>query len=69
MTDVVLPGLNGRELADRLKIDQPELAVLYTSGYSQDVIAHRGVLDLGVDYLPKPYTAGELAARMRKARK
>jgi signal transduction histidine kinase/ActR/RegA family two-component response regulator len=69
LTDVVMPGINGRELADQLKTARPELAVLYTSGYTQDVIAHRGVLDRNVAYIPKPYTAGELAAKIREALK
>jgi two-component system cell cycle sensor histidine kinase/response regulator CckA len=66
LTDVVLPGFNGRELADRLRTARPEAAVLYTSGYTDDVIAHRGVLDRNMAYIPKPYTADELAAKVRE---
>jgi two-component system, cell cycle sensor histidine kinase and response regulator CckA len=62
---VVLPGMNGRQLADRLTAIRPEMKVLYTSGYTQDVIAHRGVLDRDVAYLPKPYSPEALAERIR----
>ncbi|HEV2447543.1 MAG TPA: ATP-binding protein [Candidatus Sulfopaludibacter sp.] len=65
LTDVVLPGMNGRQLAGRLAAERPGLKVLYTSGYTQDVIAHRGVLDRDVTYLAKPYTAEALAAKLR----
>ena len=44
LTDVVLPGMNGRELANRFRIVRPDTKVIYTSGYTQDLIAHRGVL-------------------------
>ena len=47
MTDVVMPGMNGRELSERLKLSRPELKVLFISGYTADVLAHRGVLDRG----------------------
>ena len=66
LTDVVLPGINGRELADRLKAARPQVVVLYTSGYTDDVIAHRGVLDRNMAFIPKPYTAEELAAKVRE---
>ena len=69
LTDVVLPGMNGRELADRIKCVRPEVAVIYTSGYTDDAIAQRGVLDVGVAFIPKPYTADEVAARIREAMK
>ena len=65
VTDVVLPGMNGRQLAERMREIRPDLKVLYTSGYTQDVIAHRGVLDRDVAYLPKPYSPEALAAKLR----
>lgn len=67
LTDVVLPGMNGRELADQFRTARPEIKVLYTSGYTQDVIANRGVLHRDVAYIAKPYTADEIAAKVREA--
>ena len=67
LTDVVLPGMNGRELADRFRAARPGIKIIYTSGYSEDLIAHRGVLHQGVAYLPKPYTADEIAVKVRDA--
>ena len=64
-TDVVMPHMNGRELATKLIEQRPKLEVLYTSGYTQDVIAHRGVLDAGLNFLDKPYSLKTLAARVR----
>jgi PAS domain S-box-containing protein len=66
LTDVVLPGMNGKELSDRLKAVRPDLKVLFTSGYTADVIAHRGVLDHGLSFLHKPYSLDELAAKVRE---
>ena len=63
ITDVVLPGMNGRELAERLCDRQPGLRVLYTSGYTEDVIVHHGVLEEGLAFLGKPYT-GQALTRM-----
>jgi len=65
VTDVVLPGMNGRQLAERLRAARPDVKVLYTSGYTYDVIAHRGVLDDDISYLPKPYSPNALRAKVR----
>jgi two-component system, cell cycle sensor histidine kinase and response regulator CckA len=67
LTDVVLPGMNGRELANRFRIMRPDTKVIYTSGYTQDLIAHRGVLHDDISYIPKPYTADQIAAKVREA--
>jgi signal transduction histidine kinase/DNA-binding response OmpR family regulator len=66
VTDVIMPGLNGRQLADRLAKERPGLKVLYTSGYAADVIALQGSLEPGMAYLPKPFGAAELAAKVRE---
>ena len=66
LTDVVMPRMTGRELAGRLLVIRPETRVLYMSGYTADVIAHRGILDPGVEYIPKPFAPPELAARVRR---
>jgi DNA-binding response OmpR family regulator len=65
LTDVVLPGMNGKELSGKLRALRPNLKVLFISGYTADVIAHRGVLDRGVAFLHKPFSPGELATRIR----
>ena len=66
LTDVVLPGLNGKQLVECLKALHPESKVLFSSGYSQEVIAHRGVLDRDVAYIAKPYSPEDLAAKVRE---
>ena len=66
LTDVVLQGMNGRELADRLRVAQPHLTVLFMSGYTDDEIVHRGVLDLRHSFLPKPFTPAELRRKIRE---
>jgi PAS domain S-box-containing protein len=65
MTDVVMPGMNGRQLADRLVKIHPETKVLYSSGYSENQIAHHGVIDEGLNYIAKPFTPDELAKKLR----
>src|SRR5205085_816220 len=66
LTDVVMPGMNGRELSEHLKELHPSLKVLFVSGYSADVIAHRGVVDRGVAFLAKPFSPDELAGKVRE---
>jgi two-component system, cell cycle sensor histidine kinase and response regulator CckA len=65
LTDVIMPGMNGREVADNILEQRPDTSVLFMSGYTQNAIAHRGVLDEGIDYLQKPFTPEILAARVR----
>ncbi|MBI5017515.1 MAG: response regulator [Deltaproteobacteria bacterium] len=64
-TDVVMPGMNGRELCERLRIVRPTLKCLYLSGYTADAISQRGVLPAGVNFLQKPYSMKDLAGKVR----
>jgi PAS domain S-box-containing protein len=66
ITDVVMPEMNGRELAEQLSTMRPKLKCLYMSGYTADVIAHRGILDEGVEFIAKPFGSDELASRVRQ---
>jgi CheY-like chemotaxis protein len=65
LTDVVMPGVNGRELGRRAQDLRPNLPVLYLTGYSRNAVVHHGRLDEGVDLLQKPVTQAQLAARIR----
>ena len=67
MTDVVMPEMNGRDLAARLLSRAPRLKCLFMSGYPDDVIAHHGVLDEGVHFIAKPFSVEDLAAKVREA--
>ncbi len=66
VTDVVMPGKTGRELAERLIVQRPGIRVLYISGYSGDAIAGQGCLDPGTEYLPKPFTPEQLSSKVRE---
>ena len=65
ITDVVMPEMNGRELADRLQAIRPGINYLFMSGYTADVIAHQGVLDEGINFIQKPFTTKDLAVKLR----
>ena len=65
LTDVIMPEMNGRALADRLVPQRPEMKVLFMSGYTDDVIADHGVLDTGTAFIQKPFVLDVLARKVR----
>ena len=67
MTDVVMPEMNGRDLAEKLLTLFPELKLLFMSGYTANVIAQHGVLEKGVNFIQKPFALNDLAAKVREA--
>jgi two-component system, cell cycle sensor histidine kinase and response regulator CckA len=67
MTDVIMPEMNGRDLARNLLSLYPNIKCLFTSGYTANVIAHHGVLDEGIHFIQKPFSAQDLAVKLREA--
>jgi two-component system, cell cycle sensor histidine kinase and response regulator CckA len=65
ITDVVMPDMNGRDLADRIKELNPETRVVFMSGYTANVIAHHGVLDKGIHFIQKPFSMADIARMVR----
>jgi two-component system, cell cycle sensor histidine kinase and response regulator CckA len=65
LTDIVMRGLNGREVADRLRLAHPDIAVLYMSGYTDDGVVHRGLLSAQTAFIQKPFGSDELARKVR----
>src|SRR5579872_2934608 len=66
LTDVIMPGMNGRELAQQMCSTRPETRVLYMSGYAENAIGHNGTLDVGVTLLQKPFTLPTLKSTVRE---
>jgi two-component system, cell cycle sensor histidine kinase and response regulator CckA len=66
VTDVIMPRMGGKAMAEWLQTTSPDLKILFTSGYTEDAIVHHGVLDEGIEFLPKPYTPATLARKVRE---
>jgi CheY-like chemotaxis protein len=66
-TDIVMPEMTGRELAEKALILRPNLQVIYTTGYTRNSIIHNGILDPGIAFLAKPFTIAQLAQKMKEA--
>jgi len=66
LTDVVMPMINGKELADQLKPLRPDIKVLFTSGYTDIAIVYHGILEKGMNYIEKPFTVDTLARKVRE---
>jgi CheY-like chemotaxis protein len=66
VTDVIMPLMGGKVMAEWLKTTHPGIKVLFTSGYTNEAIAHHGMLETGVEFLPKPYTSATLARKVRE---
>ena len=67
LTDVIMPGMNGKQLADKMLHMRPQIRVIFMSGYTGRIMSRDGMLDESVDYLQKPFTAQELNAMVRRA--
>ncbi len=65
VTDLMMPRMNGKELAARITALSPGVPVLFTSGYGENIIAKQGIIDDGIHFIGKPYRPRELAARVR----
>ena len=66
LTDVVMPDMNGRDLAKQVQVMYPEIKTIYMSGYTANVIAHHGVLDEGINFIQKPFSRSDLSLRIRE---
>jgi CheY-like chemotaxis protein len=66
ITDVIMPGMNGRVLAERVTAALPNIRVLFVSGYTESIIVDRGVLKNGIEFLAKPYSLEQLSRRVRE---
>jgi len=67
VTDVIMPGMSGRELVEAIRVLRPGIKALYMSGYTSDVIAHHGVLDEGVPFIQKPFDMNAIHKKIQEA--
>ena len=67
VTDMIMPGMNGRELADQLREIRPDIRVLFTSGYTDDTVFRQSLVEPGSHFIQKPYTPQALTAKVREA--
>ncbi len=65
LTDVIMPGMSGKELWDQIRVIKPEIRVVYMSGYPADVISRQGVLDSGVHFIQKPFSTTDLGKKLQ----
>jgi CheY-like chemotaxis protein len=66
LTDVIMPGMSGNDMSKILLAKQPDMPVLFMSGYTDDAIVQHGVLEAGINFLQKPFTPGALALKVRE---
>jgi len=66
LTDVIMPNMSGRQMADALRLERPRIRVLFMSGYTDDAISHHGILEPGTHFLEKPFTADGLLRKIRE---
>ena len=66
LTDVVMPGMNGKELFGKISLQCPGIKAIYMSGYTENVIAHSGIMDQGVNFIQKPFSMKSLLVKVRQ---
>jgi PAS domain S-box-containing protein len=66
LTDVIMPGISGREIANQISAQRPKMKVIFVSGYTPNAIVHHGILDEDLNFLQKPFTAGTLTSKVRE---
>lgn len=66
ITDVIMPGMSGRDLAENLKFKKPNMKILYISGYTDNAIVHHGILDSSIPFLQKPFTINDICKKIRE---